>query len=326
VHGCAFLTVLAAPSHGSQFEPATFLLEIGVRYSLANACKLLLWMGITAAPSLQAVDARAQIAANDADATATNSASVASSPSSAASSSAPTMVPRQATERHSAWSTAQEPYIGHGAPQWRYFAEFRARNAASYGHMYVLYGVVNDSHEIIKSDIAGFFPAGDTRNCLNCSVYYWTMGHVVPVPSEIGASDGDLEEAYVLARFRVWIDANQYRNLIAYINERKAHIGPWHAWLANCVTFGRDTARFLNVKMPPLVYLAPTVVMYPKALVESMRMANGLQHEQAPLKDAPGTMAVIAPTNKQARSEAPDKGTSTPASAKKRLANQGTDR
>jgi len=91
---------------------------------------------------------------------------------------------------------------GHSAGK-RYFVEFRARNAESYGHMYVMYGEVNERHEIIKSEIAGFFPAGDKQHCLNCSVTYWTMGHVLPVPSEIGASDGDLEEQYVLARYRV---------------------------------------------------------------------------------------------------------------------------
>src|SRR5436305_9006950 len=45
----------------------------------------------------------------------------------------------------------------------RYFVEFRARNAASYGHMYVMYGEVNERREVIRSEIAGFFPAGDSR-------------------------------------------------------------------------------------------------------------------------------------------------------------------
>ena len=91
------------------------------------------------------------------------------------------------------------------APAKTYFVEFRARNAASYGHFYVMYGEVNARQEIIKSHIAGFFPAGDARDCENCSVFNWTIGHVVFVPSEIGVSDGDLEEKYVTARFRVWL-------------------------------------------------------------------------------------------------------------------------
>ncbi len=193
---------------------------------------------------------------------------------------------REAGRKH-AWSTAEEPYIGRGAPQWRYFAEFRARNAASYGHMYVMFGEVNARHEIIKSEIAGIFPAGDRRDCENCSIYYWTIGHVLPVPSEIGASDGDLEEQYVLARFRVWLDADQYKRLGAYIRERKASKGPWNALFANCVLFGRDVASFLDLKLPPTAALG---LVYPQGMVEALREANGPSHEQLPLKDAPGSL------------------------------------
>ena len=178
------------------------------------------------------------------------------------------------------------------SPSHKFFVEFRARNAASYGHMYVMYGEVNERHEVIRSEIAGFFPAGDSRTCENCSVYNWTIGHVVPVASEIGASDGDLEEQYVLARYRVWIDAAQYKKLVAYIKQRKAHLGPWHAFLNNCVTFGRDVAVFLNLHVPPLMRIAPSVVMYPKDVVEWIRDANNGEKDQGPLKDAPGALPV----------------------------------
>jgi hypothetical protein len=174
------------------------------------------------------------------------------------------------------------------SPSHRFFVEFRARNAASYGHMYVMYGEVNERHEVIRSEIAGFFPAGDSRTCENCSVYNWTIGHVIPVSSEIGASDGDLEEQFVLARYRVWIDAAQYKKLVAYIKQRKAHLGPWHAFLNNCVTFGRDVAVHLNLNIPPLMRIAPSVVMYPKDVVEWIRDANNGEKDQGPLKDAPG--------------------------------------
>jgi hypothetical protein len=113
---------------------------------------------------------------------------------------------RSTAAQKKGWSTAEEPTAGSSSAR-RFFVEFRARNAASYGHLYVMYGEVNDRHEVIRSEIAGFFPAGDSRDCENCSAFNWTIGHVLPVPSEIGASDGDLEEQYVLARFRVWIDA-----------------------------------------------------------------------------------------------------------------------
>jgi hypothetical protein len=176
------------------------------------------------------------------------------------------------------------------SPSHRFFVEFRARNAASYGHMYVMYGEVNRRGDVIRSEIAGFFPAGDSRNCQNCSVYNWTIGHVIPVQSEIGASDGDLEEQYVLARYRVWIDAAQYKGLVAYIRDRKAHRLPWHAFLNNCVTFGRDVAVFLNLKVPLAMRIAPSVVMYPESVVEWIRDANGGEKVQRPLEDAAGTL------------------------------------
>jgi hypothetical protein len=193
-------------------------------------------------------------------------------------------------------SAAKTAAAGHYTPAKRYFVEFRARNAANYGHMYVMYGEVNDRQEIIRSEIAGFYPAGDKQDCLNCSVYNWTVGHVVPVPSEIGASDGDLEEQYVTARFRVWIDAAQYQRLVAYIGQRKANKTPWHALFNNCVTFGRDVGVFMNLKVPPLAALSPSVVMYPQTLVNMLREANGVEKEQAPLKDTSGSLPVeVAP-------------------------------
>jgi hypothetical protein len=183
------------------------------------------------------------------------------------------------------------------SPSHRFFVEFRARKAASYGHMaasyghmYVVYGEVNAGHEVIRSAIAGFFPAGDSRTCENCSVYNGTIGHVIPVPSEIGASDWDLEEQYVIARYRVWIDAAQYKRLVAYINDRKAHLGLWHVVLNNCVTFGKDVAVILNLNVPLLMRIAPIVVMYPQYVVEWIRDANGGEKDQGPLKDAPGSL------------------------------------
>jgi len=220
------------------------------------------------------------------------------------------------------------------SPSKRFFVEFRARNAASYGHMYVMYGEVNERLEVIRSEVAGFFPAGDSRTCENCSVYLWTIGHVVPVASEIGASDGDLEEQYVTARYRVWIDAAQYKNLVAYMKQRKAHLAPWHAILYNCVTFGRDVAVFLNLKVPLLMQISPSVVMYPKNVVEWIRDANGGQKDDRPLKDAPGALPseVVAklhvkPTTEVAGASMSKTGTTAsnaekPAVPKKRLANK----
>src|SRR5215470_19166236 len=147
-------------------------------------------------------------------------------------------------------ATAQDAAAPSSAPQTSaprpsqgykpYFFEFRARSAASYGHMYVLYGQVNSHGEIIKSDIAGLHPAGDANDCENCSVVTWTLGHLLFVPSETGASDGDLEEKYVSARYRVMVDAATYKKVSAHINKLKSDSPVWHALLHNCVSFGND--------------------------------------------------------------------------------------
>jgi len=230
--------------------------------------------------------------------------------------------------RNAATASSSAGYSLEYSPARPYFVEFRARNAESYGHMYVMYGEANSRHEIIKSEIAGFFPAGDRQDCLNCSATYWTIGHVLPVPSEIGASDGDLEEQYVLARFRIWVDAAQYQRLVAYINERKAHKGPWNAFFANCVTFGRDVGSFLNLKMPVMLSVAPTIVMYPKDVVVAMREANGIHQDQGPLKDAPGSLPIQFPKPAPKAKPAAAATTTAPAAVNpnhKKLANRRID-
>ena len=150
-----------------------------------------------------------------------------------------------------------------------YFVEFRARSAASYGHMYVLYGQVNGRGEIVKSDIAGLHPAGDANDCENCSLLAWTLGHLLFVPSETGASDGDLEEKYVTARYRVMVDAATYKKVSAYISQKKADKPLWHALMNSCVTFGNGIAENVGLKTPA------STLLEPKEYVESLRDLNG---------------------------------------------------
>jgi hypothetical protein len=160
-----------------------------------------------------------------------------------------------------------------------YFFEFRARSAASYGHMYVLYGQVNSRGEIIKSDIAGLHPAGDANNCENCSVVTWMIGHLLFVPSETGASDGDLEEKYVTSRYRVMVDAATFKKVSAHIAKMKADTPVWHAMLRNCVSFGNDIAGYLGLKTPTYLWLEP------KTYVDDLRELNGGK-PQRPLRFA----------------------------------------
>jgi hypothetical protein len=146
--------------------------------------------------------------------------------------------------------------------------------------MYMLYGKVNGRDQIVSSRIAGLHPAGDAENCYNCSVFNWTIGHIIPVPSETGASDGDLEEKYVTARYRVWMDRAHFMELDAFIRKLQRDNPTWNALWNNCVEFGRSVAGHMGLKMPLFAWQEP------KDFVTALREMNGMTKEQLPLKDA----------------------------------------
>jgi hypothetical protein len=202
----------------------------------------------------------------------------------------------QSTEASSVVSSSTHNWTvetkkGRRAGDDRYFIEFRGRAAANYGHMYVLYGKVNERDEIVASRIAGLHPAGDAENCFNCSLFNWTIGHVVFVPAETGASDGDLEEKYVTARYRVWMDKAHFDELDTYIRNLQAKNPMWNALWNNCVGFGRNIAEHMGLRIPAFIWLEP------KDFVNDLRELNGLKAEQLPLKDA-ATEAVRKPSRK----------------------------
>lgn len=135
----------------------------------------------------------------------------------------------------------------------RYFVEFRSRYALSYGHTFLVHGRLNRKGEIGElsaRNVAGFHPVGDGPE-------FWTIGHVLPVPAETGPSDGDLEEEYVSARYRVLLSEEQYRKLAAYIASKQASSVPWHAVLYNCNAWVGDVVRFLGLEAPANHLLFP---------------------------------------------------------------------
>src|SRR5262245_18737961 len=135
-----------------------------------------------------------------------------------------------------------------------YFIEFRSRNAANYGHAFVLFGK-NGS----KGSIAGLHPAGDRADCVNCSVVPWTLGHLVPVPAETGPSDGDDEpELYLTARYRVRLTPAEYKKVVGYIRKKQAETKTWNAITNNCVQFIGDIAEYMGLKAPSSVGIFAT--------------------------------------------------------------------
>jgi hypothetical protein len=161
----------------------------------------------------------------------------------------------------------------------RYFIEFRSRAAASYGHTYVVHGRLNERGEIAESQVAGLHPAGDREDCENCSLLPWLLGHIVPVPAETGASDGDLEEQYVTARWRILLAEAEYRKITADIKRLQASSPVWHAFLINCNAFGGQIAQAMGLQIP-------FWVQYPEDFINTLREMNGGGPPQPPLKEA----------------------------------------
>jgi hypothetical protein len=140
-----------------------------------------------------------------------------------------------------------------------YFVEFRSRYAQSYGHTFLVHGRIGQ--KITRKDVAGLHPAGEDPG-------NWMAGHVIWVPSETGASDGDTEERYVSARYRVVMNKAQYDRVAAYIRKLQSTTPMWHASLYNCNAFVGKVAEFMGLKIPS------SSLVYPKVYVTHLRLMN----------------------------------------------------
>lgn len=142
----------------------------------------------------------------------------------------------------------------------RYAIEFRARYALSYGHTFIMYGRLNSKGELVDRVVAGLHPAGDDPKP-------WMIGHFVPVVSETGPSDGDLEDKYVSARYRVEVDEAEFNRIVAYIKDKQAHSGTWHAIFNNCSGWVADVGRYMGLS-------APNSLLMPQNFINTMKKMN----------------------------------------------------
>lgn len=142
----------------------------------------------------------------------------------------------------------------------RYFIEFRSRYALSYGHSYVIFGREGAAGEMIDPEVAGLAPA-------TASTTPYVVGHFVPVPAETGASDGDLEEEYRSASWRVMLTEAQYNKTVAHIRQLKAKSRFWQASIYNCNAFVADIARSMG-------YKAPSIWLRPQQFITKLREMN----------------------------------------------------
>ena len=148
-----------------------------------------------------------------------------------------------------------------------YFIEFRARSALSYGHTFLVHG--RTGQKIRAKDVIGLHPATE-------SSVPWMIGHLIPVVSETGASDGDFEEAYVIARYRVGLTEAEYKKTLATMRAMQRNHPVWHAVLYNCNRFVGDIAESMGLKAP-----ANSLLM-PKDFINTLKSMNGGRAELSP--------------------------------------------
>ncbi len=172
-----------------------------------------------------------------------------------------------------------------------YFIEFRSRNAANYGHAFVQFG-----RNGTKGSIVGLHPAGDRADCVNCSVVPWTLGHLVPVPAEVGPSDGDDEpELYLTARYRVRLTPGEYKKVVAFIRKKQSETKTWNSITNNCVQLIGEIAQYMGLNAPSSVGIFATRV-YVNQLAE---LNGGTPHKMGKLpvalmRDAPSSFMARA--------------------------------
>jgi hypothetical protein len=137
-----------------------------------------------------------------------------------------------------------------------YYVDFRARTAATYGHAFVWFGKTSEK----QVEVAGLWPEGD-------EVPYM-LGHLMWVPAGTGASYGDLDEQYLTASYRVYMNEEDAKKVFAYIKHLQATSPLWNAETTNCTAFIGRIANFMGLK-------APFHLLKPEEYVNQLKAING---------------------------------------------------
>jgi hypothetical protein len=153
--------------------------------------------------------------------------------------------------------TAPQPKsVRSSAAKGPYYVDFRARTAATYGHAFVWYGKTSQK----AVEVAGLHPAGD--------VLPYVLGHLMWVPSETGASYGDLDVQYLTASYRVYLNEADAKKVFAFIKDIQAHSPLWNAETYNCTAFIGRIASFMGLK-------TPFHLQVPEEYVNNLKRLNG---------------------------------------------------
>ena len=198
------------------------------------------------------------------------------------------------------------PTTGPKSAAKRYFVEFRSRSALSYGHAFLVHGKLNaqgDIGHVIPSQVAGLHPFSE-------SSIPWSVGHVVPVIAEHGWTDGDTEDEYITARYRVLLTEPEYNAMVAFIDRLNKKTPLWHAVAYNCEAFIGDVAKFIGLKAPP------STLVLPDTYIHTMADLNGGTLRSYPSATAAAPASKPAATRKPAATSVAAKPAATPAAAK----------
>ena len=94
------------------------------------------------------------------------------------------------------------------------------------------------------------------------------LGHIIFVPSMTGATYGDLDEQYLTASYRVYLNEADAKKVFAYIKHLQETSPLWNAATANCTAFIGRIATFMGLK-------APFHLLLPEEYVNQLRELNG---------------------------------------------------
>jgi hypothetical protein len=143
-----------------------------------------------------------------------------------------------------------------------YYVDFRARTAASYGHAFVWFGKTSER----QVEVAGLHPKGD--------MLPYVIGHLMWVPAETGASYGDLDEQYLTASYRVYLNEADAKKVFSYIKHLQATSPVWNAETTNCTSFIGRIASFMGLETPFHLKMPEDYVNQLKALNGGRRMVR----------------------------------------------------
>jgi hypothetical protein len=116
--------------------------------------------------------------------------------------------------------------------------------------------------------------------------------------SETGASDGDFEDEYVIARYRVGLTEAEYKKTLATMRGMQKNHPVWHAVLYNCNRFVGDIAQTMGLKAPD------NSLLMPKEYINTLKQLNGGRPE---LSGSGSTVTARAPAAQQPETAAAPK-------------------